>query len=65
MCEPTVRSDIIDDILLDMAVAHPRLSHAEEAALKDRLFAILIAAGRAAYEPGKVARLFREAKSAN
>ena len=61
-CAPPL-SDILDAILLDMAVPHPHLSEAEEAALKARLLAIVTESDGWKGDPEQIARLFRDAKT--
>lgn len=60
---PKPPSEMIDAILLEMASFHPYLTEAEEAAMKTRLFAIMVDADELACDPDKMARLFQEAKA--
>lgn len=60
---PKPQNEMIDAILLDMASFHPYLTEAEEAAMKERLFAIMTDADELGSDPDKMARLFREAKA--
>ncbi|MGE0666595.1 MAG: hypothetical protein AB7O49_08560 [Sphingomonadales bacterium] len=56
---------VIDAILLEMAVPHPYLTEAEEAAMKTRLFAIMEAEHDHETDPREMVRLFREAVKAS
>ena len=54
-------SEVIDAILLEMAVPHPHLSEAEEAAIKSRLLGIMAEVDGGLCGAAEIAALLRKA----
>ena len=57
-------TDVIDAILIEMAVTHLHMTEAQEATMKSRLLAILDPAAGVGNDPQEMSRLFREAVKA-